>query len=114
MLGSLWAGSLGGNGCWLPSFLLSLINTAERRKRLSDDLVHVVISVGRQPPNEGHIVGRIGKRLLLLEQLLVLGARDRIIRISLGRGIFVGDRRHRSLLPGQMLVLADPGERHVL
>jgi len=57
MLGSLLAGSLGGNGCWLPSFLLSLINTAERRKRLSDDylefVVHVLANYSGAIPREG-------------------------------------------------------------
>src|SRR5690348_1665629 len=76
----------GGDGGRLLALAL-LIHAPERCQRLADDLVHVVITVGRQPPDESHAFGRIGKRLVALEQLLVLRSRDWIIRIALGRGI---------------------------
>src|SRR5437868_2476712 len=98
------------HGGLLPLPQLLLIDAPEGCERLPDDLVHVVIAVGRKPPDEGYAAGRVRERLVLLEQLLVLGTRDRIIWVALGRRIFIGDGGHRRLLPSQMLVLADAGE----
>src|SRR6476646_5431229 len=71
----------------------TLAHAPEGRERLPDDLVHVVVTVGREPTDEGHAFGLVGERLVALEQFLIFGARDRIIWITLGRRIFVGDRR---------------------
>ena len=84
--------SLSRNGGRLPaSFPSLLVDPPERRQRLTDDLVHIVIAVGGQPADERHALGRVRERLVALEQRLVLRPRDRIIRIALGRRIFVGD-----------------------
>ena len=76
-----------------PASFGFLIDAAEGRQRLPDDLVHIVVAVGREPADESDVVGRIGERLVALEQLLIFRPRDRIIRIALGRRIFVRDRR---------------------
>src|SRR5690349_17493276 len=72
---------LGGNR-GLESLLL--VDAAEGGERLTDDLVHIVIAIGCEPPDKGDVVGRIRQRLVALEQLLILGPRDRIIRIAFG------------------------------
>src|SRR5947209_12149670 len=108
------ARSLGGDSGFRLSARPSLVvHAPERRQRLADDLVHVVITVCGEPPDEGDIAGRIRQLFVLLEQLLIFRPRDRIIGITFGRRILIGDRRHRRLLPGQVLVLADTRERHV-
>ena len=85
------------------------VDPAECRQRLTDDLVHVVVSVRGQPPDEPDIRRRQRQALVFLEQLLVLGLRDRVIGVAFGRRIFVGERRLGVLLAGQMLVLGDRG-----
>ena len=91
----------------------SFVHPPERRQRLADDLVHVVIAIGREPADEGHAIGRVCKRFVTLEQRLILRPRDRVIGIALGRWIFVGDGCPWRLLPGQMLILADPRVGHI-
>src|SRR5690348_12874471 len=87
----------------LRGFLRSLafalfVHAPEGRERLPDDLVHVVIAVGREASDEGDVLGRVGEGLVALEQLLIFRAWDRVIGIALGGWIFVGDRRHRRFL----------------
>src|SRR4051794_31196996 len=66
----------------LPQGPLALIHAPEGRERLADDLVHIVIAVGREAADEGDALGRIGERLVTLVERLVLFARDRIVRIA--------------------------------
>src|ERR1700712_1522051 len=56
------------------------VDPSEGRQRLPDDLVHVVVAVGRQPPHEPHVPLGEGQTLVTLEQGLVLGSRDRVVR----------------------------------
>src|SRR5918994_5239903 len=105
---------LGGHGCRDALLFPLLVHAPERGERLPDDLIHIVVAVGREPSDEGHVAGLVCERLIFLEQLLVLRPRDRVIGIALRRRIFVGDRRPRVLLAGEMLVLADAGEWHIL
>ena len=81
---------------------------SEHRQRLGDDLVHVVILVRREPPDEVHVGRRVRERLVALVELRVLGSRDRVVRVTLARGELVDDARLRVHLPGQVLELGDP------
>src|SRR5690242_4944467 len=65
-------GLLGRNRCRLRPLPLSpLVHPPERRQRLADDLVHVVIAVSCKASDEGYPLGRVGKRFILLIQRLV-------------------------------------------
>jgi hypothetical protein len=80
------------------------VEPAEGGQRLADDLVHVVIAIGRQPADEGDAGRGIGQRFILLVERLILLARDRIIRIAFGAWIFQRDAGLAVLLPSQMLI----------
>ena len=54
-----------------------------QRQRLRDDLIHVVVPIGRQPPDEVDARRPLGEFLILLVERRVLGARDRIVRVAL-------------------------------
>src|SRR5687768_18417830 len=75
---------------------------AVSRQRLSNDLVHVVILVRRQPPNEMDLRRPIRQRLVLCIQLTVLFPRHRIIRIALSFWKFKHDASLRVLLTSQV------------
>src|SRR6185369_12967578 len=109
-----WESSLGG-GDSLPRLFRPTFgsDSAEGRQRLTDDLVHVVVAVGCKAPDERHARRRIRQLLIFLVERLILLARHRVIGIALRTRIFIGDRRLRMLLPGQMLIFGNPGVRHV-
>src|SRR5947209_14586311 len=71
-------------------------------------LVHVVVLVSGQAPDEMYTGRGIGERLVLLINFLVLGPRHWIIRISLGLGKLVHDARLRMLLARQILEFGYP------
>src|SRR5690349_3566133 len=62
----------GGHGASLAAYL------RVSRERLRDDLIHVVILVGCQPPDEVNVRRGVGQRLVLRVDLGVLPARHRI------------------------------------
>ena len=81
---------------------------------MADDLVHVVVAIRGEPPDEGDTALLARQGLIALEQRLVLLARDRIVGIALGLRVFAGDAGARVLFAGQVLVLGDPGVGHRL
>src|SRR4051812_6965690 len=85
---------------------LALGDAAERRQRLPHHLVHVVIAVGRQPPDESDVALRQRERLVALVQRLVLGPGHRIVGIAVGPRKFIGDGGLGAALAGDVLVLA--------
>ena len=93
--------------------LLGIAMRVEQGERLADHLVHVVVAVGGEPAHEVHVRRGVGQRLVLAVQLGVLRPRHRIVRIALGRRVLVGEAGLRVLLPGQVLVLGDPGVGHL-
>ena len=68
-----------------PSSRQRLLDAPEGRERLSRHLIHVVVAVRRQPPDEPYIRSVASRELfVLLVQLGILRARDRVIGIALG------------------------------
>src|SRR5437868_4710024 len=66
--------SSSGRGlCAIRSLLHAAVaEPAERRQRLRDDLVHVVVAVGREPPHEHRVRRRKREPAVALVQLAVL------------------------------------------
>src|SRR3954464_7500025 len=87
----------------------SLVDPPERCERLTDDLIHVVVTIGRQPSDEPDVGRRQRQTLVFLKEFLVFRARDRVVRIAFGAWVLVRDRRARIVLPGHVLILADAG-----
>src|SRR3954453_22894054 len=69
-----------------------LVDAPEGGERLPDDLVHVVVAIGRKPPAEPDVRRRKGQALVLLVELLVLGLRNRVVGVALGGRVLVGER----------------------
>src|SRR5690606_15296470 len=93
---------------------LGFLDALVQRQRLAHDLVHVVVLVGAQPPDEGHARCLVRQLLVAFVQFGVLWPRDRIVGVAYGRGIFVGNAGFRMHLSGEVLVFADAGVGHVL
>ena len=58
---------------------------------LSDDLIHIVIPVIRQPPDERHLPQFPCELLVTLEKVLIFGARNGIVGVTLGGRVFIAD-----------------------
>src|SRR5690625_3056490 len=82
--------------------------SAIKRKRLPDDLIHVVVTIASEAPQEDD--ARLLPRqfgITLIKQL-VLWPRDGIERIAFAARKFIADRGHPVHLAGEMLVFGDP------
>src|SRR3954451_15835579 len=77
------------------------------RERLGDDLIHVVVLVGRQTADEPGSRLRLCELAVALVQLGVRGTRDRVVGITLVRRVLVDDGRRGRRLAGQLLELGD-------
>src|SRR5687767_669372 len=80
-------------------------NFRENREGLGDDLVHVVIAIRRQTPDEMHARCLVRQGLIPLIELSILRFRNWVIRVTFCHGVFVDDARLRMLLAGEMLEL---------
>src|ERR1700760_456554 len=78
------------------------VDVAINLQRLSHDLIHVVIAIAREPPDEVHLGTGRGERGIASVERGVLGARDWIVRIAFALRIFVDDARLFVVLPGQV------------
>ena len=74
-------------------------------QRLANDLIHVVVAIGRKPSNEVDIWRHLRQRSIFGVNLRVARAGNWIIRISTAARIFVDDARSSRRLPGQMFEL---------
>ena len=63
---------------------------------MADDLVHVVVLIGRQPTNKPNIAGLQCEIFVEFEQLGVFWQRDRIIRVAVIARVLTGDACLRS------------------
>src|SRR5829696_9664880 len=106
----------GGGGPLRPAnlWLGASCETVENLERLGDDLIHVVVLVGREPTDECDVRRRIRQELVSLVELRILGTGHRVVRISLGAGALTNDGRLRVHLPGQVLELGATRVREVL
>ena len=93
---------------------LGLHQPPECRQCLTDDLVHIVVSVSAEFADEDNVVALTSQLFITLVEMLVLRPRNRIIRLSLVAGELVRDACLGMPLPGQMLVFGNPGERNFL
>ena len=87
---------------------------ALRCESLTNDLIHIVITVGSEPPDKNCIGFGIGQCFITLVKLLILIARDRVIGIAISRRIFGRDARLRANITREMLVFGDPAMRRCL
>src|SRR4051794_15387364 len=67
------------------------LDPSKGRKRLSDHLVHVIVTIGREPPDKPYIPGTQRQALIALEQFGVFRPRHRIKWIAVVARIFVGE-----------------------
>ena len=81
---------------------------------LCDDLVHVVVFVRAEPPDESHIGVLPCQRFVLFIERLVFRSGNGIIWISVSTRKLIRDTGFRMNLAGQILVFRHPGVRHCL
>lgn len=78
-------------------------NALARGQGRSHDLIHVVVAVLRQPADEGCVAAILCQFPIACVEAFVLGARNRIERISVCLRIFEYDGGALVLLSGQVL-----------
>src|SRR5690242_14720221 len=83
-------------------------------ERGPDALIHVVVTVLRETTDERDFRRIARKRLVPLEERLVLGARHRVIGVALVARVLAHDRRSAMRLSRQMTKLRDPREIFVV
>src|SRR6185312_1777626 len=84
------------------------VDAPERGQGLPCNLIHVVVTVRREPADKPDVFARGGKCFVALIELGAILARYRIRRIAVSARIFVGDAGFCMRLAGQMLVFGDP------
>ena len=78
-------------------------NALTRGQGRSHDLVHIVVAVLRQPADEGCVTAILCQFPIACVEAFVLGARNRLERISVCLRIFECDGGALVLLSGQVL-----------
>src|SRR5215203_89598 len=95
-------------------WLRASYQAVEDLERLRDDLIHVVVLVGREATDERDVRRRVCQQFVSLVELGVLRTRHRVVRIAIGAGPLANDCRLGVHLPGQVLELGAARVREVL
>src|SRR5215217_3540373 len=89
-------------------------HAAIMRQRLADHLIHIIVAITAQTPDEADLGMRIGQSGILLVERRILGPRDGVVWVSVSLRELVADRSLAVNLPSQMLVFSDAGVGHGL
>src|SRR5690625_2529260 len=78
------------------------VQSAIKRKRLPDDLIHIVIAITSETAQKNHVRLLPSQFSITLVKQLVLRPRDRIEWIALAAREFIADRGHPVHLAGEV------------
>src|SRR5687767_2318784 len=87
--------------------LVQFLDLAIERKRLSNDLVHVVVLIGCETAGKIYSALLSRQGLIARIQLGIFRPRDGVVRIAIRSRIFIDQRGLCMFLPSEMLKLRD-------